>query len=205
MAFKRMLSENAQAHPWDPSQGPADFFSDTVLFWEWNRHHHWIRLPRFSALSYLTIINWAILRKVTFLGYPQDPSWGLEDIILDTVAIWQWYSWGHSIQQPCFRPLSYLKLQFWSKGTKVVGLPICIAQLLPMGLSIFTQHAFKGHRRDRSWIQRRLRNWGAFLKKICKIQTKSLLPASFPGKKVRWVGPGKRPSEGGKWCLVKRA
>ena len=37
---------------------------------------------------------------------------------------------------------------------------------------------------------------GAFPKKICKIQPKSLLLASFPGKKVRWVGPRKRISEG---------
>ena len=66
------------------------------------------------------------------------------------------------------------------------------------GLSIFTQRAFKGRRCDRSWIRKRLQNQGAFLKKICKIQPKSLLPARFPGKKVRWVGPRKRPSKGGK-------
>ena len=46
---------------------------------------------------------------------------------------------------------------------------------------------------------------GAFPKKICKIQPKRLLPASFPGKKVTWVGPEKRLSEGGKWGLVKPA
>ena len=82
---------------------------------------------------------------------------------------------------------------------------LCCSAAAYMALSIFTQYAFKGHRCDRSWIQRHLRNWGAFPKKICKIQPKSLLPASFPGKKVRWVGPGKRSSEGGKWRLVKRA
>ena len=90
------------------------------------------QLPWFSALSYLTLINWAILHKVTFLGYPWDPSWGPEDIILDTAGIWGWNSWGHWIQQPCFRSLSYPKLQFWAKGTKVVGLPTCVAQLLPI-------------------------------------------------------------------------
>ena len=61
-------------YPRDPSWGPADFFSDTVLFWEWNKHHHCIRLPWFSGLSYLTLENWAIPLKVTFLGYPWDPS-----------------------------------------------------------------------------------------------------------------------------------
>ena len=125
-------------YPWDPSRGPADFFSDTVLFWEWNRHHHWIRQPWFSALSYLTLINWAILRKVTFLGYPWDPSWGPEDIILDTVAIWGWNCWGHWIQRPCFSALSYPKLKFRAKGTKVVGLPTCVAQLLPIWARAFS-------------------------------------------------------------------
>ena len=119
-------------YPWDPSWGPGDFFLDTVMFWEWNRHHLWIGLPWFSALSYLTLKNGVILPKVTFAGYPWDPSWGPEDIILDTVAIWRWYSWGHWIQQPCFRPLSYPKLQFWAKGTKVVGIPTCVAQHLPI-------------------------------------------------------------------------
>ena len=66
-------------YPWVPSRGPADFFSDTVLFWEWIRHHHWIRQPWFSALSYLTLVNWAILCKVTFVGYPWDPSLGPAD------------------------------------------------------------------------------------------------------------------------------
>ena len=42
-------------------------------------------------------------------------------------------------------------------------------------------------------------------KKIFKIYPKSLLLASFPGKKVRWVGPRKHLSEGGKWGLVERA
>ena len=46
---------------------------------------------------------------------------------------------------------------------------------------------------------------GLSQKKICKIQSKSLLLASFPGKKVRWVGSGKRLSEGGKWGSVERA
>ena len=73
------------------------------------------------------------------------------------------------------------------------------------GRSVFTQHAFKGRRCNRSWIRKRLRNRGAFPKKICKIQPKSLLLASFPGKKVRRVGPGKPLSEGGKWGLVKQA
>ena len=87
-------------YPWDPSLGPADFFSDTVLFWEWSRYQYWIQQPWFSALSYLTLINWAIVRKVPFLGYPWDPSWGPEDLILDTAGIWGWNSWGHWIQQP---------------------------------------------------------------------------------------------------------
>ena len=93
---------------------------------------HFTRHTSHLALSYLTLINWAIVRKVPFLGYSWDPSWGPEDIILDTVAILGWYSWGHWIQQPCFRSLSYPKLQFWAKGTKVVGLPTCVAQLLPI-------------------------------------------------------------------------
>ena len=74
-----------------PSWGPADFFSDTVLFWEWNRHHRWIRLPWFSALSYLTLKNWAILRKVTFVGYPWDPSLGPADFF------WTLYCSGSEI------------------------------------------------------------------------------------------------------------
>ena len=97
-----------------------------------NRHHRWIRLPSFSALSYLTLENRAILAKLTFSGYPWDPSLGPEDIILETVAIWRLYNWGHWIQQPFFRSLSYPKHQFWAKGTKVVGLPTCVAQLLPI-------------------------------------------------------------------------
>ena len=69
----------------------------------------------------------------------------------------------------------------------------------------FTRRSFKGRKCNQSWIQRHLRNRGAFPKKICKIQPKSLLPASFPGKKVRWVGPVKRLSEGGKRGLVEQA
>ena len=125
-------------YPWDPSQGPADFFLYTVLFWECNRHQHWIWLPWFSALSYLTLENWAILPKVTFAGYPRDPSWGPANVILDTVAIWGWNCWGHWIQQPCFSALSYPKLEFRAKGTKVVGLPTCVAQLLPIWARAFS-------------------------------------------------------------------
>ena len=69
----------------------------------------------------------------------------------------------------------------------------------------FTRRAFKGCRSYGSWIQMLLQNWGAFPKKICKIQPKSLLPASFPGKKVGRVGPVKCLSEGGKWGLVEQA
>ena len=43
---------------------------------------------------------------------------------------------------------------------------------------------------------------GAFPKKICKIQPKSLLLASFPGKKV---SPRKRLSEGWKWGTIEQA
>ena len=87
-------------------------FSDTVLFWEWNRPHHWIRLPWFSGLSYLTLVNWAILPKVTFAGYPRDTSWGPANVILDTAGIWGWNSWGHWIQQPCFSAILYPTLKF---------------------------------------------------------------------------------------------
>ena len=50
----------------------------------------------------------------------------------------QWWCPYHSQnvtvseKQPCFRPLSYPKLQFWAKGTKVVGIPTCVAQHLPI-------------------------------------------------------------------------
>ena len=67
------------------------------------------------------------------------------------------------------------------------------------GLNVFTQGAFQGRRCNQSWIRKRLQNQGAFSKKICKIQPKSLLPDRFQDKKVRWVGHRIRPSEGGKW------
>ena len=108
------------------------------MFWEWNRHHHWIGLPWFSALSYLTLKNGVILPKVTFAGYPQDTSWGPANVILDTAGIWGWTSWGHWIRQPCFGALSYPILQFWAKETKVVGFLICVAQLLPIWARAFS-------------------------------------------------------------------
>ena len=42
-------------------------------------------------------------------------------------------------------------------------------------------------------------------KKYVKFSQKASSYARFPGKEVRWVGHGIRPSEGAKWGLVKRA
>ena len=82
---------------------------------------------------------------------------------------------------------------------------LCCSAIANMGQSIFTQLAFKGLRCDRSWIQGRLQNRGAFPRKICKIQPKILLLARFLGKKMKRVGSGKRSSEAGKWGSVERS
>ena len=113
-------------YPWDPLAGVLPtFFSETVLFWEWNRHHHWIRQPWYSALSYLTLVNWAILCKVTFVGYPWVPSRGPADFFSDTVLFWEWIRHHHWIRQPWFSALSYLTLVNWAILCKVtfVGYP----------------------------------------------------------------------------------
>ena len=93
--------------------------------------HHWIWQPWFSALSYLTLINWAILRKVTFLGYPWDPSWGPADFFSDTVLLWEWNRHHHWIQLPRFSGLSYLTLVNFTKSDlrRVLG---TLAGVLPM-------------------------------------------------------------------------
>ena len=82
---------------------------------------------------------------------------------------------------------------------------LCCSATANMGQSIFTQLAFKGLRCDRSWIQGRLRNRGAFPRKICKIQPKILLLARFLGKKMKRVCSGKCSSEAGQWGSVERS
>ena len=135
MRYESPLNQGSPIQRWCLFHCQSNTVSEkksAVLPWQWNRQHRWIRLPWFSGLSYLTLINWTILCKVTFLGYPRDPSRGPAKVILDTVAIWGWNCWGHWIQRPCFSALSYPKLKFRAKGTKVVGLPTCVAQLLPI-------------------------------------------------------------------------
>ena len=177
MAFKRMLSDNAQAHIgrcWATQVGMPTTLVPFAQNWS---------LGYESALNQGSLIQWWRLfhsQNNTVSAGPQLGSLGdPRKVTLRRTAQFIWNRQHHWFRLPWFSTLSY-----------------------PM---FFTQHVFKGHRSDRSWIQRHLRNWGAFPKKICKIQPKRLLPASFPGKKVTWVGPEKRLSEGGKWGLVKRA
>ena len=150
-------------------------------------------------------MNWAILLKLTVLGYPGDPSWGPVSVF--------WTQSGPERETDLAIGFSDLDLVHFhtphlnNGQTKqnLLFFQFALLRCSQNGPSVFTQRTFKGRRCDRSQIRKRLRNRGASPKKICKIQPKSLLPASFPGKKVKWVGPGKRPSEGGKWCSVKRA
>ena len=86
---------------------------------------------------------------------------------------------------------SYPKLEFRAKGTKVVGLPTCVAQLLPIGARAFSLNLHL-----KAVDATNLGSKGAYgigglsRKKICKIQPEILLQASFPGKKIKRVGPG---------------
>ena len=104
-----------------------------------------------------------------------------------------------------FRDLDLVHLNIGQTKQNLLFFQFALLSCSQKGRSVFTQRTFKGRRCDRSWIRKRLRNRGTFPKKICEIQPKSLLLASFPGKKVRRVGPGKRLSEGGKWGLVERS
>ena len=143
--------------------------------------------------------------NVTFIRYPYDPKWVPEHRF-----------WTLSCpERETDRAIEFsnLFLCTFIPHTSILGkgnqscwpFNLCCSATANMGLSIFTQREFRGRRCDRFWIQGHLRNRGAFPKKICKIWPKSLLPASFPGKKVRQVVSVKRLSEGGKWGLVEQA
>ena len=143
---------------------------------------------------------------MTFLGYPRDPSWGPEDIILDTVAIWGWNCWGHWIQQPCFSALSYPKLEFRAKGTKVVGLPTCVAQLLPIWARAFSLNLRLKAVDATDLGSKGLYGIGGFPKKNMQNSAKNIAPSQFPWQKDKtgwsWETPLRGREMGFSWTVI---
>ena len=150
------------------------------------------------TLSYPTLMDWAIPRKVAFTGYPCDPIKGPDDIFQTLSGSESEMDMTIGLSNPNLVHFDTPHLNIGQREPNMLFFQNALLSSSQNGLSVFTQRAFKGRRCNRSWIRKRLQNRGAFPKKICKIQPKSLLPAHFPGKKVRWVCPRKHPSKGGK-------